>query len=213
MNSLEVYNKCVIDLDKYETPTFEIEVFNRMAERAIYEYINTKYKEFELIQKRTDDLRQFVKVSEIAVSNVSSVNLPVDYLRLLKLEYRLNDNECYINKWVVAKKTTADKLGYSESNYYWKPSIINPQYQFIGDAIWFRLGDDANSIINRVRLEYLYIPEFYTINPLNMSDFTNPPYSDEVDNQIIDIICRIYLAETNPNQYQVKINESQFKNN
>lgn len=213
MNALEIYQRCVIDLDKYDTPTFEIEDFNRYAEKAIYEYINEKYKEFETIQKRTDDLRQFVTISTIAVNNQDFVVLPENYLRLLKLEYRITDLPCYEDKWVVAQKTNADKLGYSENNYYWKPSLANPQYQFIGNNIFFRVGSGVNSNINMVRLEYIMKPELYLINPLDISIYTNPSYSDEIDIQIIDKIVRMFQGATNLNQYQIAISESQLKNN
>jgi hypothetical protein len=212
MNALDVYRRCVIDLDKYDTPTFEIEDFNRYAEKAIYEYINEKYSEFELKQKRTDDLRQFVTFSVINVVNQDYITLPNDYLRLLKLEYKINYPPCYNDIWVVAQKTTADKLGYSENNYYWKPSINNPQYQLIGDNIYFRVGGN-NSYITAIRLEYIAKPILYTIDPSNLNVYSNPPYSDEVDMQIIDKIVRMFQGATNPEQYQIAVGEKQFKMN
>lgn len=213
MNTLEIYQRCVIDLDKYDTPTFEIEDFNRYAEKAIYEYINEKYKEFEITQKRTDDLRQFVTISTIAVSNQDFVALPEDYLRLLKLEYQITDLPCYDKRWVVVQKTNADKLGYSEENYYWKPSLSNPQYQFIKNNIYFRVGEGNNTNISAVRLEYIMKPELYLIDPSDLGTYSNPSYSDEVDMQIIDKIVRLFQASTNPNQYQIAVAENQFKNN
>lgn len=213
MNALEVYERCVIDLDKYDTPTFEIEDFNRYAQRAIYEYINEKYNEFEITQKRTDDLRQFVTFSTIDVFNEDFIVLPDNYLRLLSLEYLISDLPCYEKKWVIVQKTTADKLGYSKNNYYWKPSINNPQYQFIGDNIYFRVGEGNNSKISKVRLEYISKPILYYISPSDLNNYSNPPYSDEIDMQIIDKIVRIFQSATNANQYQISVAESQFKNN
>jgi hypothetical protein len=214
VNSIDVYNKCVINLDKYDTPTFSIEDFNTYAEKALYEYINTKYLQFEKTQKRTDDLRQFVKVEFISVSNADRVALPDDYYLLLRLDFRVTEPLlCYDNKWLVGQKTTADKLGYSENNYYWKPSIKRPQFQLIGDEILFRTGDDSPNAINAVRLEYIRVPILYYVNPEDISDFSNPPYTDAVDLQIIDIICRMFQAVTNPQQYQITLNENNLKNN
>lgn len=212
MNSLEVYRRCVIDLDKYDTPTFEIVDFNRYAERAIYEYINEKYKEFEVTQKRTDDLRQFVTFGTFPNLNNEYITLPADYLRLLSVYYYITDFDCGEDRWVIVQKTTADKLGYSETNYYWKPRLTNPQYQIIGDRLYFRVGNDDASRIQQVRLEYVAIPQLYYIDEATLTP-TNPPYTDEVDMQIIDKIVRMFQSITAPHNYQISLQESQFKNN
>jgi|DewCreStandDraft_4_1066084.scaffolds.fasta_scaffold05049_11 hypothetical protein len=212
MNSLEIYERCVIDLDKYDTPTFEIVDFNRYAERALYEYINEKYKEFEMVQKRTDDLRQFVVFNTFPNTNNVYITLPNDYLRLLSVWYYIEDFDCNTDRWVIVQKTTADKLGYSENNYYWKPKLTNPQYQIIGNNLYFRVGDDDASRILQVRLEYIAIPTLYYIDPITLVP-SNPPYTDEVDMQIIDKIVRIFQSATNIQGYQVSTQELSFKNN
>jgi len=212
MNSLQVYQRCVIDLDKYDTPTFEIVDFNRYSERALYEYINEKYKEFEVTQKRTDDLRQFVIFNTFPNINNEYITLPSDYLRLLSVWYRITDYDCGQDRWVIVQKTTADKLGYSENNYYWRPSLRNPQYQIIQDRLYFRVGTDNASAITDVRLEYIGIPQLYYINENDLT-FTTPPYTDEVDMQIVDKIVRIFQSSTNLQGYQVSLQEIPLKNN
>jgi hypothetical protein len=125
MNARQVYERCVLGLDKYNTPSFEIEDFNDISISALNEYLNQKYKVFEQYQKITDDLRLFVKEEEFITNNVSFITLPSDYRHTLKVTYQINDGQCLLNKWITAKKTTADKLGYSEDNYYLKPSLKN----------------------------------------------------------------------------------------
>lgn len=213
MTALEVYQRAVIDLDKYDTPTFEIVDFNRYAEKAIYEYINEKYLEFETLQKRTDDLRQFIVFNQYITNDLPYIDLPDDYLRMLKVEYRIDRGGCEVEQWFTAKKTTADKLGYSETNYYWRPSLRNPQYQIIGNRIYFRVGEGNHVYIREVRLEYIAVPVLYTIDEADMTVYSNPPYSDEVDMQIIDKIVRMFQSVTNPEQYQISVAETQFRKN
>ncbi len=212
MNARQVYERCVLGLDKYNTPSFEIEDFNDISISALNEYLNQKYKVFEQYQKITDDLRLFVKEEEFITNNVSFITLPSDYRHTLKVTYQINDGQCLINKWITAKKTTADKLGYSEDNYYLKPSLKNVQYQIIGDRIYFRVGDNNNTI-KKVKLEYITVGEYYYINPLDIDDFNNPNYTDMVDDQLIDKIIRMFNARVLDPRYQVNIQEENLKTN
>lgn len=211
MNSIEIYQRILIDLDKYQTPELEIDYFNHYMVQAMNEYVDKKYQVFETTQKTTDDLREFSKrVSISKVVGEESFLLPDDYRHLLGLTGTAN-TDCGIIK-ATFEKTTADTLAYNNRNYYRKPSRIRPYYQIIGNDVFLYQGNNIN-YFSQFLLEYISIPVYYYINPSDISDFSSPNYSDAIESQIIDLFVRAFRGATEQQTYQVSIQESQIKNN
>lgn len=210
MNSIQLYERFLMDVDKYQGAVADVEEFNRYAERAIHEYLVNKYAEFEMTQKRTDDLRPFIRRSTLPrVPGPSPIySLPSDYRHMLLVELKSQSERCDVPTIIYPKKVTADIKGYAGHNYYYSYSK-NHYYQIIDSNIYLYtpLGD---SEIESVSIEYVaYIGTFY-INP---DDFTDNGFvlDDYVCEQLLAIMTRQYRGDTFESAYQVSLSEQKLK--
>lgn len=210
MDSIEVYNRFLADLDKAEETSVDRELFNRLSTKALYEYVNNKYSEFELSGKRTDDIRVLVSNTSIDVED-SYVDLPEDYLYtlLIILNYQSED-ACIGSGKKVVRKYTSDLKGYSGTNHYWKDSLSNPFYQIFGDKIKFFVGDSSD-MLTKADLEYIKKPELIIINP-DTGIGTETSYTDANIEEIIAIMVRMYRGDTYNPLYNISLQEDNLKN-
>ena len=62
MSVLEVYEALLIELSRVEAPNILLEDFNYYLNKAINQYVNKKYSNFETTQQSTDDLKFLITV-------------------------------------------------------------------------------------------------------------------------------------------------------
>ena len=147
MTIREVYEVCLTELNKVQAPSLLLDDFNYLINKAIQQYVNKRYRQFEVTQQLTDDLRVLTLTKKFdssefdtQFSNVFSANiqctLPNDYLHILNVvcefEYTATNNCRDCGKIVVgAKKMDTNKWPTVISNYYDKPQIRQPYYYII----------------------------------------------------------------------------------
>ncbi|GIV35260.1 MAG: hypothetical protein KatS3mg031_2795 [Chitinophagales bacterium] len=208
MDSLQLYERFLMDIDKYQTAVADIEEFNRYAARGLDEFIANRYAEFEMVQKRTDDLRLFVRQATLTRTSQSvPFVLPDDYRHMLLVTATSPGDGCRPDYNVVLKKYTADIKGYGTFNYYYMPSEDNRFYQIIEDRLII-MPDDLLSVY----IEYIHQPVGFFIDP---STFQPNGYElpDPVCEQILQIMTRQYRGDVFESAYQISVNETQLKKN
>ena len=57
MTARQVYEGVLIELNKVEAPSLLLEDFNYLFNKAVYQYINTRYNIYDINQQTTDDVR------------------------------------------------------------------------------------------------------------------------------------------------------------
>ena len=143
MTYREVYENCLIELNKVQAPSLLIDDFVYLFNKAIQKYINKRYNTFEVSQQLTDDLRVLLRTVRIEVEPTTSKNifkdsytckLPDDYVHILNCvcEFKRTDpDKC--NNSQTFFQVGANKMDTSEwphiiNNYYMKPSAKRPYY-------------------------------------------------------------------------------------
>lgn len=149
MTIKQMYEACLIELNKQEAPSILLEDFNYLAQKAINQYINRKYNIYDVNQQSTDDLRVLKATAILDPTKANyedslmqeltgatyEVNLPDDYLHILNCicvyQVKGGNYKCYTNNSYVrfgAKRLTADMWGQVINNFYMKPSYKRPYY-------------------------------------------------------------------------------------
>lgn len=211
-NVLQIYKDVLRELDKYNSPSFEIEDFNYFFNKARLERCNIRYQLFDTKQQLTDDLRSLV-VHKIYTKQEMVNNyglLPSDYFHTLGTKvtfgYKLTEG-CNIGGSTFSKackRLTADNSGFILGRKFYEPSPKRPYYKLEGDSILIERGFDLNLEIVSLDLEYLKYPKQIKLNP----DFTSTPvndtseFSDYVDNEDIKICVSLFLENVEQRRSQ-----------
>ncbi len=149
MTARQLYEACLIELNKTQAPNLILEDFNYLANKAVHQYINKRYNVYDLNQQTTDDLRVLKntvilkpnKLVDDATPNYYEfygasyeVNLPNDYFHILNCICNFKTNQtfkCYdstTHLQVGAKRLTSDMWSQVINNFYMRPTYKNPYY-------------------------------------------------------------------------------------
>lgn len=149
MRIREVYENCLIELNKVQAPSLLLGDFVYFFNKAIQQYFNKRYNLFEINQQLTDDLRVLSKTKKlIPVRTDSSTrdvfgvsfkcDLPEDYVHILNCICEFEElnpkNKC--NDVCHTFQYGANKLDTNQwssviTNYYMRPSVKQPYYYII----------------------------------------------------------------------------------
>ena len=147
MTVRDLYEGLLTEVNNENAPNLILEDFNHYANRAINQYVNKHYTNYDISQQTTDDLRvlkdsvtltanKSQDYDELSTANMASyyVNLPADYLHLLNCIciYKLQKNyKCYScgDFWrAPATKLTADAYSQVLDNAWNRPTYKKPYY-------------------------------------------------------------------------------------
>lgn len=158
MTARQVYEGVLIELNKVEAPSLLLEDFNYLFNKAVYQYINTRYNIYDINQQTTDDVRVLkatailpVKLAADAYTGDSvtgdgvtasnalygatyEVTLPSDYLHILNCvcNYKVKKQfKCYNpNSFVQfsARRLTSDLWSQIINNFYMRPMYKRPYF-------------------------------------------------------------------------------------
>lgn len=225
MKALNAYRDVKRELDKFESPTFNVGDFNYFFNSAIENVVLAKYKMFPLVQKVVDDLRVLVIQTPLTVSNLEAV-LPADYRHLLSLKIQL--------KFTVAKgpytageviqvypqRELSGKQGYNAENAYHSPSYKNPYFTTYGSKIQLNVGSGV--VLEPVAstnawLEYLKKPAVVYLNPnpaadLNIEDNNSTiEFPEHIYQEIVRECSRVFLENIESQRYMSATQEKQIQ--
>lgn len=158
MTARQVYEGVLIELNKVEAPSLLLEDFNYLFNKAVYQYINTRYNICDINQQTTDDVRVLkatailpVKLAADAYTGNSvtgdgvtasnalygatyEVILPSDYLHILNCvcNYKVKKQfKCYNPDSFVqfsARRLTSDLWSQIINNFYMRPMYKRPYF-------------------------------------------------------------------------------------
>ena len=155
MTARGIYEAILIELSKVNAPPLKLHEFNYLCNKAINQFINEVYNQYDINQQTTDDIRvlkstAYLKPEKVvlkypkvegAISKVKPLTgatyeifMPQDYLHLLNCicvyyidsNYKCYDKGDFIE--VPAKKLTADSWSNIINDIYNRPSPLNPYY-------------------------------------------------------------------------------------
>jgi len=168
-NSVDLYEACLKELNQDNAPSFEIDDFVHLFNRAIEDYSNHRYKLFELTQQSLDDLSVLKRESSLELTDkpslVTSSNLTEAYAELsdlvnykhataviAKMEYVANKGCNVPGDWyfVTCKRLDSDKEAMTLESYYHRPTPDRPYYKIVNQFA----SDNASA--NQVVIKYDY---------------------------------------------------------
>lgn len=145
MTARQWYEDILIELRKVKAPVLLLDGYNYFINKAVQQYINKIYNDYEVNQQRLDDIR-VLKSSAILTPTPSTglltfdllnktfeVNLPDDYWHMLGcvVEYNLLKSDgCHAINSKVSKRATKLSSDHSaiSNNFYLKPSWTRPYW-------------------------------------------------------------------------------------
>lgn len=136
MKALDAYRDVLKELDKFESPSFDIRDFNYFFPKAISRYIDQNYRQFDVLQKEVDDIGSMLKLNQpLQLASDGTVALPADYRHMLGVrvkvkfiatrgKYRTNDlAEFYPERMKSGQK------GFRYKNAFGKPNFRRYYYE------------------------------------------------------------------------------------
>ena len=153
MTLKQVYEALLVEMNKVEAPSLLLPDFNYLVNKAVLQYINTRYNIYDANQQTTDDLRVLkatailpVKKANLAYGTTDSetikglygatyeTELPPDYLHMLNCVciFKVSEQkDCWDagDLWNCgATRLTSDMWPLVINNFYMRPSYRRPYY-------------------------------------------------------------------------------------
>lgn len=181
-NSIDIYNGVLAELNKEYNASFETWDYVFFLNKAVYEWVKLKYKEYETTQKRTDDLQVITNRNTLLQLDKLRATLPSNYLFLLGVRAEVKGKTKCEDAGIVKEcyKMTSDRKGYELSNYYGQ---LKNWYEITKDAIY--LIPEKNTTIDNIYIEYIEKPDAQNI------DIDNP---SSTQNNLIPLLQKEYIA-------------------
>ena len=179
MTAKQAYNAVLIELNKLQAPSILLEDYVYIFNKAINQYINKKYNQYDVNQQSSDDLRVLKatcvltpviatdyyedldeddrEIMERIYGATYEVDLPDDYLHVLNCvcvfkQVSSKSYNCYSPGGIYefpASRLTADMWGQVINNFYMKPSYRRPYY-YIHNIALVRGEEDDNYSLNPI---------------------------------------------------------------
>lgn len=146
MTIRDVYENCLIELNKVQAPSLLVKDFIYLYNKSVQTVFNKRYTLFEVNQQLTDDLRVLTKTVKIIPTDCKGdvfgtsydCELPDDYVHILncicEFTDKTPDNDCGAD--AATFQQGANKLDTNQwpsviNNYYMRPSVKQPYYYII----------------------------------------------------------------------------------
>jgi len=182
MTVRELYRNTLIELNKEEASALYVEDFLYFANKAVNNYVNTRYNLHDTSQQLSDDLRVLrSKPEEIDIEALDNLKgLEHGYRHLLNcivnVELTSPVLECEQEVTSVvqypAKRLTADRKAAILNNSFLEPRFYRPYYDLIGNSLILSVGtkDEGKYNITKVTVEYLKEPQSLKLTQADLLD-------------------------------------------
>lgn len=188
-------------LDKHETGWFEPEEKDIYLNLALSEFVKDRYKEFEVNEKRREDIRTII---ETVIGAGATINAPADMMFVISVKGTFVVTDCGTAKNVerYIKPTQHDDINKIESDPFNKPANQYPLY--VTTSTGFDVRSDTPPL--DYTLTYIKVPVQFdgTNNPNGVIDL--PPYTHE---EIVNLAVRKILFILGEQTYNLQVNEIQ----
>jgi len=200
MTVAEMHILCDEILDKSNAPWFNAIQKDIYLNLAQEEYVETRYKEFEVNEKRRKELISLIRRSDF--NNISVINLSniPDLYYILSIIAEINDCGNLIKKSV--KPVQHDDFGKSQEDPFNRNDNENPGYLEINNGTSNLVEILSEDVPNKVSMVWLKIPR-----KIDLSTNTDCELPVITHKEIVDIAVRKMMFVTENPSYQVQINE------
>jgi hypothetical protein len=200
MTFAEAHERLDVIIDKHDLPWFEPEEKDIFLNFAQQEFVNQRYSEFEVNEKRRQDIRTLITTA--LGGNSSTIAVPSDMLFVLSLKGNFNVTDC--NRTILRETyirpmqhDDVNKITYDPFN---SPTNSSPVY--VTNATSFSIKSDSTP--TSTELTYIKEPSVVngTTNPSGV--FETPDYTH---NEIVNIAVRKMLGSIEQQNYNLQVNE------
>lgn len=199
MTYSQAHERIDVLLDKHNLPWFEPEEKDIFLEFAQNEFVKVRYKEFEVNEKRREDLRTLITLSS---GSGFSVPVPADMLFVLSLRGVFDVTECGVTsqRKTYIRPIQHDDINKIEHDPFNSPTNEDPAYVSEADGFSIR----SETLPKSWTLTYLKTPIVVngTLNP--GSSFDLPLHTHE---EIVNIAVRKMLGSIEKETYNIQNNE------
>lgn len=206
-NAMDLYRGILHDADKVAAPSFKFRDFNFWINKAIKQYCNLRYNEFDMKQQHIDDLRMIVPDPVVLSLTDNAVALPDDYLHTLRLFVTMRYTKakgCIANDTTFVekcKRLTADMQGAITDDYYQRPQPNRVYYKINKNKVVIHYDAPNNRVdyvvADSIELEYLQVPGDVTISAdgqtYTIFSSYNANFPDYVWQEIVNLTVRLFL--------------------
>jgi hypothetical protein len=234
----EAYIDILTELVKEEAPTLYMEDYLYYFNKAISEYMKTRYELFETNQQLADDMRAWKKTFQ-----ATSLVIPIDSIhktvtvngKVIKAEQYRHLLSCVIAVTIDRPITKCDQrpdttVSYKVTrmsseikagllgNKYLEAKFYRPYFEIIDNTIKINVGDiDPKRVkISSITIEYLSHPKLVNLEDEDIEVTTTEDpseileFSKEVGEEIIKVALKLILERgSNPRlQSNMAVNQS-----
>jgi hypothetical protein len=234
MTALDAYRDLLIELDKYESPSFSVRDFNYFWNSAVNEFVDKKLAVGpDVIQHSHDDLAvllsdptslEFGEVETPQVLSAVQAYLPEFYRNILGLKIVLKFTVAAgkyakdVKLTVYPRKQRSNREGYIRKNSYQDAKEEDAWYTLRGNII--ELIIDSNTEVDTGTITFLKKPVAITLNPdienLNIDDEDENPvleFPDHTVSKIVKECRRIFLENIESPRYGTNFQEQNLRTN
>jgi hypothetical protein len=207
----------------------ETSVFLTKAQEVVVK----RYQPAEYLERRRQDMANLTRtadivtpstVQDIGKPNGTRYDLPSDFLYHESEEVTVTSSDlCFDNSRIIVVPAREDEYSLQIKNPFRKPKLTGSDY----DSVW-RMDFYNNT--NGIKRVDLITDGTFTINTYHLTYFKNPvdivpvngdgsttvqsdcELNDSIHSEIVEIAVRIASGVTQPQEYQVKLNEEKLNN-
>lgn len=201
MTNAEAHERVDVLLDKHETGWFEPEEKDIYLNLAYGEFVKDRYKEFEVNEKRREDIRPLIKV---ATGAGATINAPSDMMFVLSLKGTFVITDCGTSQNVerYIKPTQHDDINKTKSDPFNKAENKFPLY--VTSSTGFEVHSDTAPLDYTLTYIKDPVPFDGTNNPNGVIEL--PAYAHE---EIVNLAVRKILFILEKQTYNLQVNEIQ----
>lgn len=208
----KVLEAALTEVNKVKAPSLLLKDYNYYINKAIMQFINTKYNFYDKNQQIDDDLN-VIRVVDASIALTLPLNakyykgtLPVDYLHILNCSTKftvINSVGCYAVGNTFIKPTSRLVSGSAkrvEDNYYFKPSYRTPYFYRNGASLEIRSGSVTSVVPSIAYIDYLRKPTIINLTQAQLESVTDTSqvmeFEDYVTEEIINILSKLLLESS-----------------
>lgn len=216
------YMDVLTELLKEESPTLYVEDFLYYYNKAVSEYVKTRYEIFEITQQLTDDLRFFKKeyIHQGVDGTIIDINdIKPFYRHLLSCVVDIKITRPVVKcnqlpkttKGYKCKRLTSDVKSAILDNIYLAPTFFRPYFDILDNKIFISVGDitDNSIILSSITIEYLKQPKRYTLTAAQIASNTDTSgvleYSNDIGEEITKTALKFILERGSDQRLQTHI--------
>ena len=199
MTFAQAHERIDVILDKHDLPWFEPEEKDIFLQFAQAEFVKVRYKEFEINEKRREDLRTLITTSSGAGATVA---VPGDMLFVLSLKGTFSVSDCGLTKQVETyiRPIQHDDINKIKHDPFNKPDNSEPVYTAAANSFDV-ISDSAPSAWV---LTYLKEPVLINGASSPSSTFDLPEHTHQ---EIVNLAARKMLFSIEKETYNLQVNE------